>query len=201
MSTTFRGKLGEVSHHLLDSTGNAWPEIPFIEIHNSPGYQELVSYEKDYYGQSVSEGWPYINIAQSANQNKMHVKVYADNQDKVDKYEWNFGDNTPVIKTINKETEHVYDLSTKDDWLTYSGNLPIRGLEQYTGRWTNVALTVTNLSGYASTRTLTAFVYELVPAGQTDLNWQIIDAIPNSGGAEEIQATKSTGEIIQTIDF
>jgi len=199
MSTTFGGKLGEVSHHLLDSTGNA-TEIPFLEIHNLPGYQLIESYDKDFYGQSVSEGWPYINIAQSANQKKMHVKVYADNVDKVRKYEWNFGDNTPVIKTINKEIEHVYDLSTKDDWLTYSGNMPIRGMEQYTGQWTNVSLTVTNLSGYASTRTLIAFVYELVPVVQ-DGPWQGIDQIPNTGGAEEIQSTIGTGDIIQTIDL
>jgi hypothetical protein len=199
MSTRFGGKLGEVSHHLLDSTGNA-TEIPFVEIHNMPGYQLIESYDKDYYGQSVSEGWPYINIAQSANQKKMHVKVYADNEEKVRQYEWNFGDDTPIVKTINKETEHVYDLSTKDDWLIYSGQMPIRGLEQYTGRWTNVSLKVTNLSGYSSTRTLTAFVYELVPATQ-DGPWQGIDQIPNTGGAEEIQSTIGTGDIIQTIDL
>jgi hypothetical protein len=199
MSTQFGGKLGEVSHHLLDSTGNTAAETPFLEIHNLPGYQLIQSYEKDYYGQSVSEGWPYINIAQSVNQKKMHVKVYADNVDKVRKYEWNFGDGTSV-KTINKEVEHVYDLSTKDTWLTYSGQLPIRGLEEYAGRWTNVSLTVTNLSGYTATRTLTAFVYELVPATQ-DGPWQGIDKVPNTGGAEEIQSTIGTGDIIQTIDF
>lgn len=34
-----------------------------------------------------------------------------------------------------------------------------------------------------------------------DYIWQGIDELPNSGNAEIIQSTKSTGELIQTVDL
>jgi hypothetical protein len=193
------GKLGFVSHHLLDATGNEGVEQAFVEIHNMPGYQELRSYAKDYYSQSVSEGWPYINIAQTDATRQMHVNFFADNTTAVRSYFWDFGDSV-TAKTINNEVTHTYDLSTRATWMDQTGALPIRGLESYNGRWTDVTLKATSLSGTVSDTTNHAFVYEIIPDTQEG-PWQAIDEIPNAGHAETIQATISTGDVVQTVDF
>lgn len=197
--TNFGGKIMSVLHHLLDAMGNSGYESPFREMHFPVKLQLIQSYHKDHYGQSVSEGWPYINIATSQANQKMHIKFYVDNKEPARSYSWNFGDDS-YATTINKELEHIYDLTKKDEWLSNSGAIPIQGLYGYTGRWANVVLTITDLSGNRYSQTNEAFIYEITGGALDKDVWQGIDEIPITG-VEVIQTTISTGDTIQTIDY
>jgi len=136
LSSTFKAKLGEVNHHLLDSGGN-------------DGYEKY----------SIS----YAKINDSVNQNKMKVKFLAPDNAGVKYYLWDFGDGT-TLKTINKEIEHKYNLYKKADWLVYNGKLPSANPDYpKKAKWTNVKLKVFGYDGSTSTTTITSCVYELTP--------------------------------------
>jgi hypothetical protein len=156
----FGATIHEISHHILKSQGNTGTEPPYTDVVEDVSTL-MRSYHKNHYGQSVSEGFPYINIAASTNQKRMTIKFYADVAIPYKQLEWDFGDGIGCI-TIDKETEHIYDLVNKDTWLLTTGDLPITGMEAVPARWTDVTLTITDHSGNEITETKHAFIYEIL---------------------------------------
>jgi hypothetical protein len=135
LSGQFKAKLGEVNHHLIDSSGNT-------------GFEKYSIY--------------YCNIANSTNTKCMKVKFYAPDNIGVRYYDWDFGDGT-TLRTINKEVEHKYNLETKATWLTKTGVLPHTPTK--IGNYTDVKLTVTPIeTDTATVYTGVAAIYEIIPA-------------------------------------
>jgi hypothetical protein len=149
LSTDFNMKIGEVNHHLLDDKGNA-------------------NYED--YGKVV-EGWPYVNVDESDYSKWVRVKFIAPSNAKLKYYVWDFGDGT-TLKTINREVEHKYNLTTYTTWMTNSGIIPIQQFNgQYSGYWTNVSLTAVSYDNRVETsvNTVVACVYKIISVNPTEI--------------------------------